>query len=65
MFIQFAFSYHCSYKVRQWTEIVPDAVTFKNAYRVRKLDDEDLEKEQTPVPHSFIFTKRSSYFSFA
>ena len=50
------------YEVREWTEIAPDAVTFKNAYRIRKLDDDDPQAEQTPVPHSFIFTKRSGHF---
>eukprot|EP00438_Fugacium_kawagutii_P032963 Skav223873 [mRNA] locus=scaffold1226:282372:284660:+ [translate_table: standard] len=43
--------------VRKWTDIVPDQVTFKNAFRVRKLKDDD--DDQQPVPHSFTFMKRS------
>ena len=44
-------------EVREWTSFIPDNVTFKNAYRVRKLKEED--DEQRPVPHSFTFLPRS------
>ena len=44
-------------KVRKWNEILPDQVSFQNAYRVRKMKDDDTE--QTPVPHCFTFMKRS------
>jgi len=36
--------------------MAPQNVTFKNAYKVRKLE---ANVEQQPVPHSFIFCKRS------
>lgn len=43
-------------QVRCWTEVFPQSVTFKNAYKVRKLVD---DVDQTPVPHSFTFMLRS------
>lgn len=46
--------------MRLWAELVPDQVTFKNCYRVRKLmGDED---EATPVPHCSTFMKRPGLF---
>ena len=47
-------------EVRQWTEFLPQNVTFKNAYRVRKLQEDD--EMQVPVPHSFTFMPRSGLF---
>ena len=44
-------------KVRQWTSIAPSNVTFKNAYKVRAM--QDGEDDPRPVPHSFTFVKRS------
>ena len=49
---------NCPWKVRDWVSLVPDHVTFSNAYKIRKL--QEGEEEATPVPHSFIFTPRSS-----
>ena len=43
-------------KARAWTEILPDAVTFKNAFRARKPDEEG---GQRPVPNSFTYMPRS------
>lgn len=44
-------------KAREWASFIPDNVSFKNAYRVRKLKDDD--DEQRPVPHAFTFMPRS------
>lgn len=44
-------------EVRQWTDFLPQNVTFKNAYRVRKMNEDD--ELQVPVPHSFTFMPRS------
>lgn len=46
-------------KVRKWTSLVPNDVTLKNCYKVRKHDEHDASKVQTPVPHCFTFMKRS------
>ena len=42
-------------KARAWTEILPSAVTFKNAYRARK---PDADGGQVPLPQSFSFMLR-------
>ncbi|CAK9011208.1 unnamed protein product [Durusdinium trenchii] len=47
-----------SIKVRDWAELAPDSVTFKNAMRVRKLKDN--ENDPKPVPHTFIYATRGS-----
>lgn len=49
--------FFCETEVRQWTDFLPQNVTFKNAYRVRKLQDDD--EMQVPVPHHFTFMPRS------
>ncbi|CAK9062514.1 unnamed protein product [Durusdinium trenchii] len=43
----------------KWTSLVPNDVTLKNCYKVRKHDEHDASKVQTPVPHCFTFMKRS------
>ena len=45
-----------SLKARQWTSILPGAVTFKNAFRARK---PDAEGERVPLPQSFSYMLRS------
>ncbi|CAK9097187.1 unnamed protein product [Durusdinium trenchii] len=45
-------------RVRDWAELAPDSVTFKNAMRVRKLKDN--ENDPKPVPHTFIYATRGS-----
>lgn len=52
-------------QVRDWAAIAPDHATFKNCYRVRKFEGDgdegsDEDGEQKPVPHTFVFAKRSS-----
>ncbi|CAK9015357.1 unnamed protein product [Durusdinium trenchii] len=44
---------------QKWTSLVPNDVTLKNCYKVRKHDEHDASKVQTPVPHCFTFMKRS------
>ena len=45
-------------KVRDWVAIMPDVVTFKNAYRARKLSLEDAEPRK-PLPQMFTFMPRA------
>lgn len=52
-----------NYQVRDWVSIAPDHATFNNAYKIRKLKEGEIETK--PVPHSFIFTSRSSSSCFA
>lgn len=44
------------YQVRKWTNIVPDNVTFKNCFKVRKVEE---GRTLVPIPHCFTFMKRS------
>lgn len=45
-------------EVRDWTMIMPDEVTFKNAFRARKIDYNDPDARR-PLPQMFTFIPRS------
>eukprot|EP00435_Cladocopium_sp_Y103_P041073 s2181_g11.t1 len=47
--------------VRDWTAIMPDAVTFKNAFRARKMKfgPGDGDDPQKPLPQMFTFMPRA------
>ena len=45
-------------KVRDWVQILPDAASFKNCFRARKLRVEDAG-ERTPLPQMFTFMPRA------
>ena len=44
-------------KVREWTAILPDSFSLRNAYRARGADEQKPE-DYAPVPQSFSFMKR-------
>lgn len=51
----------CS-KVRDWVSIMPDAVTFKNCFKARKLihDPDGTDDPRRPLPQMFTFLPRAS-----
>ena len=49
-------------KVRDWVSIMPDAVTFKNCFKARKLihDPDGNDDPRRPLPQMFTFLPRSA-----